>query len=248
MRSRGAGRGPAVAVGGFVVAIVALVACRSFYVLPEAPDAAADALGSPDATSPCRVPTANRLFCDDFDEGALGATWDRGALPHGSLDPTSVSPPRSLRIQFQDPPDPVVETLEKDLDVSSTANIHIEFDLRIDTVAPVYPVALYCGPDGYAIVLNLDGYVNEQAGPTPYGGYKFGTFPVGTWKHVRLGIRRGDGSVDMQIDGVTVIVSTKVAKPAMLAAGACSLVVGMYYAEKHLSWDGRLDNVLVTTF
>ena len=57
------------------------------------------ALGS-DAGSPC---TGSDLFCDDFDRGALGATWDAPALTGGLLDLVNVgcsSPPTCLSVSL----------------------------------------------------------------------------------------------------------------------------------------------------
>ena len=260
MSTRRRARGYQRASGAALLASFASVAaCRDFYVVPDVAvgsegGATADATPREDAAPPppldagtsCATAPSNTIFCDDFDVGALGARWDAADVTYASLDTTAfVSAPRSYHLVLPSEPKERGGYFKKAVTVPSTANFQVELDMRVDRADKVYPF----GVDGYALVVNLDGYLNEVVGPTPYGGYPItGTFPSGVWRHVTLRIRRGAGTVALLIDGASAVAERSVAKPALLSTGDCGVLVGIYYAPANAVWDGRFDNVRVTTF
>lgn len=172
-------------------------------------------------------------------------------MGHASLDPTTfVSGPQSYRFTLT-PGAEVAEFLGKGLTVDPTANVALELDMKLDQDADVYPIGFLFGGD-HAIVLNLDGFVNEQAGPTNYGGhrYKTGSFPFGTWKHVSLRVRRSGGfSVELLVDGVEALASEALVNPNNVMTTSTVIVfVGLYYSPPNTTWGANFDNVLVRTF
>lgn len=67
-----------------------------------APPRDADSARAEDASSPCT--TGSHVFCDDFDRGPLGATWDPPAPDGGLLALVSqgcTSPPRCFEVRLQ---------------------------------------------------------------------------------------------------------------------------------------------------
>lgn len=239
------------------VAIAALLvgswSCQTYYVLPDAertgPDAGSDASR---AASPCAAQPPNTVLCEDFDRGELGASWTDSTMLFGSLDTAeSRSPPRSLRVTTRPPPPrEFSEYLARALGVDAAANVRIELDLRVDRDSGgVFPVGLFCGTAGYAIGLMLGGALVEQGGGVTYTRHPVDLpFPPGQWRHLALRVRRGDGTVELDVDGAPVLGATRLAGAGLVAAGDCRLAIGVYFAPPGTDWDARLDDVVVTTF
>lgn len=207
----------------------------------------------PDAgSSPCLAPPPKTLFCDDFDVGLLGSRWDRTNLEHGAFDEAIfLSGPRSYRLALPSTNREVAEYLGKKLAIGDSDNVELDVDMRLDQFAKVYPLGFIFGAN-HGIVLNLDGYVNEQGGPTNYGGFPIadGALPFNTWRHVTLRVRRGSSfSVELLVNGTVAVPVSKLVNPSdVMTTTSVVALIGLYYAPKDTPWGANFDNFLVQTF
>ncbi len=248
-----------------VTAVVLLVAgssCRDYYVVPDgvvgSEDGGSSDGGEGDApgSSPCTPAAPGVVFCDDFDTTALGATWTTSHILFGSLDRTAfVSAPNSMRVLVPEPsPKEAAEYLSKQLGVPAAANLRVEVSLRIDRESAVYPFGLFCGSSGYALSLNLGGAVVEQGGGVIYTSHHAVlSLPVGRWQKVELTLKRAAGTVELRVGGAVALPETRLAGKDvggqdLVATGDCRLAMGLFDLPQGLSWDGKFDNVVVTTF
>jgi hypothetical protein len=214
-------------------------------------DASADA-----RPSPC---TATHLFCDDFDQGALGAKWDSVHMTSGPLVLSTtnvVTPPNALEATASTSSDtesmltkhfPSANHTHVELDAfvvnpSDTSNTEIDF-VSFDISTPPSPYT-------YAN-LNLQRWqaaaLLEQYAQTPDAGNASVDMPVAqtfnTWTHVTLDIDFGAQTYALALDGVPV---TQVAFAPQLPQSAFDFSVGVAYTSgSSAEWNIFIDNVVV---
>ena len=204
-------------------------------------------------TSPCTSP---HTFCDDFDDGSLGATWDKTVNTGGSLSQSknAISPPYSLQATAQAGGAYVL--LQKFL--PSANHIHYECDLMLapgtdDGGFEVDYFDLASKPTGYVSAdlnlerLNSAGDIEEfgHLSTMDAGTYKDDKIAeqFGTWKHLTVDIDYTKGSLAMAVDGTTI--DTMAMVPQLPAAQA-TLSVGITYTSGIKSvWTLYVDNVVV---
>jgi len=220
-------------------------------------DASSDAGSGPPTDSgnlalPYCARQTGSVFCDDFDEGALGAKWDDGDFAYGSLGTEAfVSGPRAMHDVIGAPAaSEFTNYLAERLAVPSSANVRLAMAMRLDGKGPVYPFGLFCGANNYQVSFNLDVFeVTEQNGGIPYTHHPTtASFPLGQWRFLELSIKRSAGTVSMKVDGVVVLAETALAGKVPIASGDCTLALGVFYSPKNAQFDAWFDNVLVTTF
>lgn len=158
-----------------------------------------------DGGSPCA--DAGHLFCDDFDDGPLGARWVFQEATGGplSLDTAAfVSPPKSFRVELMPSAGVKSSLLHQDINIPGKTHAVLEFDLRVDRVGTQtykeidYGALAFAPPppnmksQGLAIVDTPGSirfqYYRERSG----GGYDYDNkplaLPIGTWAHVVLAV------------------------------------------------------------
>jgi hypothetical protein len=216
----------------------------------SAPDAATKDAGGDASTSPCTTPPATSIFCDDFDQGALGATWDSVDTTFLGLDTLEpASPPRSLSAIFTPAGADHVGVLDKKLVGLGTSNVRIALDLRVDasTGNRPYPFGLLFTSD-YKIAFTLDVNGVEESGTVqkthPTGAP---TIQGAAFTHVVMSVHRA-GTVDLEIDGTAYLTSEPLMGGSTAAEADCHLRLGVFYGAAASSWNARIDNLLVTTF
>jgi hypothetical protein len=194
-----------VVLGVLVLGFVAAVGCETFYPLDgyKGSDAARTEGGTPNADGACDRGFCGCLvsapaFCDDFDEGPLGARWDGEASPPSvgataKLDPnTSASGPNSLGITM--PPGGGDTYL-----AYAIPRVFHEARVEFDMLAPEgftddQVLAFRFDDSGYFLALVLTGtassYDSRTGAPTT-----FGVSPrVGAWTHVTVILRMSDAA------------------------------------------------------
>lgn len=238
------------------VAAFAACSCHDFYVGEDEPDASGaepDASGA-EPRSPCSSPSAARVFCDDFDTGALGATWDQVDPELMTLDSsTFASPGRSLRVLVPQPStgDFASKLVKSFTFAAGMNNLVLHVALKVARPNPILPFGVFCGNDGYAIAFNLgsESFVSELGSRVAYTTHVTkASFPIGQWQDLELRIRRDAGTVAMKANGETVLAESALQGKSELASDSCRLVLGVYFAVAGTTWDANFDNVAVTTF
>lgn len=186
------------------------------------------------------------FFCDDFDQGSLGAKWDQNTLSFGKLDSAAVSTPNGLKVDLVESGSPTTGYLVKTIGGSPKAVASVSFDMRVDKAAPVYPFGIFCA-NNYRLSFNLDvNHIAEQGNGTLYTGYSTNiTFPTNVWRRIELVIDQAQGTVRMYQNGSPAMDKVTLTGRANFGTSNCALAVGMYYADAQLSWVGRFDNVVI---
>jgi hypothetical protein len=223
-------------------------------------------------TSPprwCATVSPAPLFCDDFDVGALGATWSGGlqqSTATATLDSTIFeSPPSSMLVaipSFSSGGDGIAmlsTTFSAILNGAST----YAFDLIIeawDMNANYTKVASIIMPGGYAIYIQIDATgvldIAEQI-PAEDGGFAYGDYfgapttviAPGVWHRIELRtappIDGGSGiaSLTATFDHATVIDETSL--EAVIPPGAPEIELGLYWVvPMEAPWRVHFDNVV----
>jgi hypothetical protein len=228
-------------VAGFAIAIAAagcsLIVDTSGLVGVAGDDAASDraapneagavdaADASDDAASPSDAArTCDATFCDDFDDGPLGATWTKTNLAGGGtldLATPAQSLPNALRARFYgvSSPDDRYAMLEKDLgmgkavrcdfamQVTKRPNKDIDDVFRIRTRGPGlndYLLWFVVSTAGGALADDIAYPDGGCACPQRYDA--FPNLPQGTWVHVT--VETDFSRATVKIDGQTVVDDT----------------------------------------
>jgi hypothetical protein len=193
-------------------------------------DGGADALGN-DAgeAGPC---AAAHFFCDDFDDGGLGARWDTVRVdPESVLElatDASVSAPRSLHVKIPVTSAPLTAALDLDRPVVPAHRaVTLRFALKMDTYGhPTAQVFLIhvrtTTKDDYELA-----YITEEIGAiiTEYGTfadgggvfnqYQFPSTPLAQWSQVEMSftfVAAGSPNLVVKYDG-NLVLSQKLGAP-----------------------------------
>jgi hypothetical protein len=228
----------------------------AFDVTNDATNDAPPSDAGPDVkTSPC---AAKHTFCDDFDDGALGATWD---YPNNGLGGTlsqstnAVTPPYAFQAQVPGDAGHPYAMLQKYLPAST--HVHFECDLMIIGSQSAQMEVDYFDfafkPSGYVYgdfnleQLNPGGTVEQIARTTADAGntYNDDNFASDftTWKHIVVDIDYAKSTFTFIVDGTTVDAMSM--KPPLASAQA-TLGVGITYVGGLTApWTVLVDNVVV---
>jgi hypothetical protein len=206
-------------------------------------------------TSPCAV---QHTFCDDFDDGSLGARWDKtdngggGTLSQSS---NAVTPPFSFQAQVPGGSNHPYALLQKFLDASQ--HIHYECDIMIigsqSTSFELDYYDLAFKPAGYTYGnfnlerLNPGGTSEEIAMANGADADTYNddnlTEEFTTWKHLVADVDFGKSTFTLIVDGATIDAMSM--KPP-LASAPSTLGVGLTYsAGLTATWTVLIDNVVI---
>jgi hypothetical protein len=191
---------------------------------------------------------AGHDFCDDFDNGALGATWTRFLTQGGTmtLDPVALSPPFSLFLAGADAGG--YSDLQLFKDFVGTLGIRCSFDLRVDAYdsnVDLLHVDFKSKSGAYWVRLVVSGGDLNEYGQLPDGGtrvqhnYAVNQPSVGAWSRVELNIQlAGDaGTVTLTVGGVPV--TENLSPPADITGNTVRL--GAYGVNLD-KWRAHFDN------
>lgn len=209
-------------------------------------------------TAPAACPPG-AVFCDDFDQGELGATWDSANLQFAVLDAVRAhTAPASLRIQLPEQAPETSALLKQGLGTASES-FRVSFYLRIAAARDVYPFGLFLPTDNYQISLHLDGLghdelaLAEQTSAKLANGESYAELATsaslpanGAWRHIELFFRRTAGTVSVRVDGAEALTETPLLGAALLKQGVPTLGIGVFFADSGASWDGGFDDVVVS--
>jgi hypothetical protein len=277
-------RGHSILVAALVAALIIAAACSSFDGattggpddgLDAAPDAPT-ADGAADATDAAVTADADTrrwcerqtklLFCDDFDDGPLGATWDVELVTGGTLRfdaLNSTSTPRALGATIA--PEPSL-TVVPQAAFQKTFPLHprkmryavdVRINTRDDAGAPAQVV--YFGIDGPSIYYKLgflvrkddtafDEDTNADGGvPTPVRPIA-SQLALGRWTRITIDVvlmpDAGSPSATVNIDGTDVL-STPIVPP--IRDGTLGITAGVWFVNPPTSgWDISFDNVALS--
>jgi hypothetical protein len=215
-------------------------------------DAPSDAL-----VSPC---SAAHTFCDDFDQTALGATWDEKILLSGPLALTSakvVSPPNALQATAAAKggdetalgkafPAANHTHVELDLLVASPANVtgtEVDVvDFVLDTPASGFAYGNF-NLQRWQGITQLEEYMEPGDGGTSAGQDLQASETFSTWRHVALDLDFTNQTFAVAVDGMPV---TSFAMNPPVAKTGFSMYVGVgYVGNANADWNVYVDNVVV---
>jgi len=219
----------------------------------DAPSDASDA-----SVSPC---ASQHLFCDDFDQTALGALWDEKVLKSGPLALSStsvVTPPNALEATAITNGSGDETALGKHFPAAD--HTHVEFDLLVvspsdtsGTELDVADLVLDTPPSGYDYAdfdlqrwqgaTQLEEYMQGADGG-PNGGQDLPvTETFASWRHVALDLDFPNQTFSLALDGASV--TSFAMSPAAPKCGF-SLYVGVGYVEgANDDWNVFVDDVVV---
>ena len=206
--------------------------------------------------SPC---AQQHTFCDDFDDGGLGATWDytnNGGGGTLSQTTNAVSAPYALLTQVPGGGGHPYASLEKKL--AASAHVHFECDMMImgsqSTNMEIDYFDFAFKPSGYSygdfnLERNNPGGTSEEisqattADASTYNDDSL-TEELTTWKHLVVDIDYTKSTFSVAVDGATIDAMSM--KPP-LASAAASLGIGVTYAGGLTTgpWSVLVDNVVI---
>jgi hypothetical protein len=206
-------------------------------------------------TSPCAT---KHTFCDDFDDGAVGATWDNidnGVGGTLSQTTNAVSAPYALEAKVPSGPGHPYAMLQKYF--PAAAHVHFECDLIIvgsqATNMEIDYFDFSFTPSGYvAGDFNLErnnpgGTVEEISQTTADASSSFHddnmSEELGSWKHLVVDIDFTKASFTMTVDGQTVDAMSMT--PPLSSAQATLSVGATYTGGLTAQWSVITDNVVV---
>jgi hypothetical protein len=224
-------------------------------------DAGADSAivdgASGDGASPC---SSQHVFCDDFDDGGLGATWDDKYETVGPLSLSTafaVSQPRSL---FASAPGtasgdesalgkklPVANHTHVELDVYVTSPTNVtntEVDLvdLILTPLPLGTAQANFNLQRYEFTSQIEQYVLLSDGGSPGDIVPFNE-SFSSWRHVTLDVDFVGQKFSATVDGKSV---ASISMNPQIAKTGLELYTGIGYIEvAHGAWGVYVDNVVV---
>jgi len=205
--------------------------------------------------SPCSQP---HTFCDDFDDGSLGATWDKSDNTGGGIlsqSTNAVSPPYAFQAQVPGGgghPDAILQEY-----LAAAQHVHYECDIVImgsqSTNMEIDYFDFAFQPAGYSYgnfnleQLNPGATLEEISRPTgadasAYNDDNF-NLVLSSWKHVVVDIDFAKSTFTLAVDGVTIDAMSM--KP-VLASSVSTLGVGVTYSGGLTApWTVLIDNVVV---
>jgi hypothetical protein len=213
----------------------------------------ADAVALLDGSSACATP---HTFCDDFDDGGLGARWDLQRNVQGSLglDTTVfVSPSRSLRV-VADPSDasgPAYDVVLRKNFSGAFSGIHCEFDVMTDSATPPqtgsgFGINVSGSGTNYFMVWNVDqARLYEEHDPA--NTFHPITLPkAGQWTRIAVdlavGTDAGPGQLTLWYDGKQVASFPSLGQPSDISGVSFDLGLALGYAPLNNAWHINYDN------
>jgi hypothetical protein len=206
-------------------------------------------------TSPC---TVKHTFCDDFDDGSIGAAWDKVANGVGgtvSQSTNAVSPPFAFQAQVPAGPGHPYAALEKDFPAAQ--HIHFEFDMIIigsqatDIEIDYFDFSFQ--PSGYIYGdFNLErrnpGGTSEEGSQTTLdASTKYNdddlTEELTSWKHVVIDLDFGKSTYTVVVDGTTIDAMSM--NPPLASAQGTFSIGATYTGALTSQWTIITDNVVV---
>jgi hypothetical protein len=208
--------------------------------------------------SPC---TTTHTFCDDFDQGSLGAIWDQVATQSGPLvfsTTNFVTPPHALQAPATSAGSP--SSLAKM--IASANHVHVAFDAMVQapsntsqTEVDFATIELQKPPTGFGFcnigVARVGGgtVVQQYASPLDAGSASVldrnSTETFATWRHVEMDLVFSTQTFNLRIDGT--VVATFTLNPAVPQTSTFISVGASYVANTHADWAVFIDNVVVDT-
>jgi hypothetical protein len=181
-------------------------------------DALTDALTADGGT------VCDATFCDDFDDGPVGAKWSRSIVNQGAIDLSTkyTSAPSALRARFfgSQSTDDRYAMLERDLGTGT--RVHCEFSMYVTaradkdvndpfrirtTAAGISDYLLYLVlPSTGGIALADDIHYADGGCACPQKFATFDPFPVGAWR--RITVETDFTTATLSVDGAVVVTST----------------------------------------
>lgn len=213
----------------------------------------ADAAASLDGSSACATP---HTFCDDFDDGGLGARWDLQRNTQGSLaldTTTSVSPARSLRV-VADPSD--ASGADYDIVLRKTfsgafSGIHCEVDVLTDSATPPqtgsgFGINVSGSGTDYLVVWDLDeARLLEEQGPA-VTSHPIALPKSGQWTRIAVELAAdtdaGPGQLTLSYDGKQVASFPSLGQPSNASAVSFDLGLALGYSPLSNPWHINYDN------
>lgn len=203
--------------------------------------------------SPC---AQQHTFCDDFDDGSLGATWDKPNSSGGTLSQTTnaISPPYAFQAQVSGSGHPYA-LLEKYLPASQ--HVHYECDMIIlgaqSSGMEVDYFDFGFAPAGYTYgnfnMERLDdaGDIEQISKANGADAEAYHDDSIGeaftSWKHLVIDIDFAKDTFTASVDGATIDAMTMT--PPFTAASS-TLSVGITYTGGITTqWTVIIDNVVV---
>ena len=239
---------------GFAGGVLLVAALGAFASCTSSSGGGAPVPNVDAAVSPC---ASAHAFCDDFDQGALGARWDDRNVTGGPLDVDDASfrsPPFAFRARSPAQAAARSVVLYKKLPDPSAGKLRCELDVllrqRAGGAADVFELRLSADPAGtfyYAYLQATDaGTLVGQELAFPDGGKTTSLNAVtdvqnGAWHHLRFDTDWK--TISFAFDGQPAHVETM-----SLATGtAPQLAVGLVYTEGGGPFDFLFDDVACDT-
>jgi hypothetical protein len=170
-----------------------------------APTDASDA-GKPPGDGAPR--SCDATFCDDFDNGPLGATWTATDTAKGgelTLVPQAFSPPNALRMFIPDTSGTRTARLAKAFPTPKRVRCDVELFITKPPVANqnVQVLGFNAPTDAegfYAVFLKIEdasGYLAEEVTGSPDRVLDLPPFPVGSWVHFAMDVDLAASKVEL---------------------------------------------------
>jgi len=220
---------------------------------PPVPPGAPPPPGDDGGTTFCATHTS-ATFCEDFDQGALGAKWDDTTeMNNGTLTLSTTDAPPS-------PPNALFAVSATNLAGSnrtifakklpSASAITVELDIKLAQVGAATTrtsfvmVGLGTHAIGIGMHPNSTDYVEFANSTTTMANA--GSAPaVGTWTHFKLDVVLGAAPSATITNGGTA--ATPMTLDPSFVAGASNLQIGLVFVESTATaWQYRVDNVIAT--
>jgi hypothetical protein len=212
-----------------------------------------------------RIPfcaATDAAFCDDFDDGDLGATWSSRTVDDASAQSKDTaqtrSPPASFLVAVAPRSGGVESYFEKDV-AKSTERAVWAFDVRIDTTsldtlrvatfrqpgvpAKVRVVLTGAAPQRWGLMEVLEN-AGEGGADVVRTTASTVAFTTGTWHAVSLTVDIKGRTTQLSVDG-TRIVSTTLASAWVVGNVEGYLGIGNLNNPRS-AWEIRYDNALLT--
>jgi hypothetical protein len=204
--------------------------------------------------SPC---TQSHTFCDDFDDGSLGATWDKIDNAGGTLaqSTNAASPPYAFEARVPAGGHPSV-VLEKYLPAAN--HVHYECDMIILGAQDAGSMEVdyfdfSFAPTGYSYGdfnmerLDLAGDIEQISQPNGADASAYQDDPISetfpAWKHLVIDIDFTKATFAATVDGVTI--DTMTMKPPFTSSSSTLSVGVTYSGGLQTQWSVLVDNVVI---
>jgi hypothetical protein len=244
-----------IGLAGVALAVGAAVSCVDLGSL-QVSENVADG-GSP---SWCEQHAADASFCEDFDRFGL-SRFDTIEQTGGTttLDTTNASsPPNALFASSSGPAEMHASAVH--LSTAKVSSATLSSDVRLEQAAQsgtqqgqLVKLAFTSGASSYEVGVGITGGSRDRfvytydVSSKSYAVVANGSpWPLGQWVRVTLHVTlaaNGTGSVDVDLDGVTLAAQAPIQPP--FPGGTVAFAVGVPFAAGgHDGWKVRIDNVV----